>query len=424
MYFSLLNQTDISYAITGRTENYPEHIHSDIDIIIPHAQYPLFWKFMRDIEQHRLHWIQTISHESTAFYNIVTFSENNTHHILKPDVCSDYYRNGKLFLHADYLLKNRVFNQKGFFLLYPEKEFIYYFLKKVDKQSVSEDQFSHLYNQWKQNKNGCNDALNVFFSEKSQLAIANAMEVNDISLLNAILVSLQKELHSHLKFNIKDYCTRLKNRFHRIMQPTGFMVAFMGPDGCGKTTIIDGVKNDLTEIFRQNRQYHLFPKNKKDNAVIVTDPHSQKARGYLGSVLKLFYFLYLYTVGYWGKVYPLKIKSTFIIFDRYFHDLMVDPKRYRDKSGLNWLKFIAFFIPKPDLWILLDAPAEVIQKRKAEVPFTETARQILAYKQLFSNLKNTSIVNADQHPDKVIYDVEKIIIDYLGVRTKKRYKNI
>ncbi len=34
-YFTLLNKAEIPYAITGRTENYPEDIHSDIDIVIP-----------------------------------------------------------------------------------------------------------------------------------------------------------------------------------------------------------------------------------------------------------------------------------------------------------------------------------------------------------------------------------------------------
>jgi thymidylate kinase len=421
IYFSLLNQTDIQYAITGRTENYPEQIHSDIDIIIPHNQYHLFWEFMRSIKQNQLHWIQTIAHESTAFFNIVTLSENGSHVILKPDVCSDYYRNGQLFLKADYLLKNRIYNQKGFFQLSPDKEFIYYLLKKIDKQYINEDQFMHLRDQWRQNKQGCDDTLVSFFSKKSQLIIANSIENKEFSFLNKNIEHLRQELHEHLKFSIRDYFERIKNRLSRFLKPTGLVIVFMGPDGCGKTTIINGIKSNISEIFRKNKQYHLYPKNGKENAEPVTNPHSQKPRGYIGSFIKLCYLLCLYVIGYWYKIFPQKIKSTFVIFDRYFHDLIVDPKRYRHKSGTGLLKFIAIFIPKPDIWILLDAPAEIIQQRKSEVSFEETKRQVTAYRHLFSNLKNSYIINANRSVDEIIYEVEDIIIRYLENRTQKRY---
>ncbi|MDR2410415.1 MAG: hypothetical protein LBE13_20210 [Bacteroidales bacterium] len=423
-YFSLLNQTDIQYAITGRTENYPEQIHSDIDIIIPHKQYHLFWEFMRSIKQNQLHWIQTIAHESTAFYNIVTLSENGFHIILKPDVCSDYYRNGQLFLKADYLLENRIYNKKGFFQLSPDKEFIYYLLKKIDKQYINEDHFVHLHDQWRQNKQECNDMLVSFFSEKSQLIITDSIEGEDFSLFNKNIEHLQQELHKHLKFRIKECLERIKNRLSRFVKPTGLIIVFMGPDGCGKTTIINGIKPDISEIFRKTKQYHLFPKDGKANTEPVTNPHSQKPRGYIGSFVKLCYLLYLYMTGYWCKIFLQKIKSTFVIFDRYFHDLIVDPKRYRHKSGTGLLKFIAIFIPKPDIWILLDASAEIIQQRKSEVSFEETTRQVIAYRQLFSNLKNSYIINANRSVNEIIYEVEDIIIRYLESRTQKRYNTL
>ena len=212
------------------------------------------------------------------------------------------------------------------------------------------------------------------------------------------------------------------NRINRILHPTGLVVAFMGPDGSGKTTIINGVKANLTEAFRQSKQYHLFPKGGADGAP-VKNPHELKPRGHIGSILKLFYFLYLYLLGYSIKVYPLKVKSTFIIFDRYYHDLLIDPYRYRHGAGAIWLKFIGYFIPKPDLWILLDAPATVIQQRKSEVTLEETTRQLLAYKSLFSTLHNAQIVNANQEAQEVIFACEQVIIEFMKQRTTKRYKN-
>ena len=46
-------------------------------------------------------------------------------------------------------------------------------------------------------------------------------------------------------------------------------------------------------------------------------------------------------VGYIFKVRPALGRSNFVIFDRYFHDVLVDPRRYR-YGGPSWYaKFLA-----------------------------------------------------------------------------------
>lgn len=419
-YFTLLNKTAIPYAITGRTENYPEDIHSDIDIIIPKNRIKDFFEFMCELKNENINWIQTISHEAGAYYCVITLATNTKHFIIKPDVCSDYIRNGSLFLQASYLLSNRVLNPKGFYVLAPEKEFIYYLLKKVDKGNVNKEQFQHLLDQWKENPTACLAASTPFFYQSNQFLLQQIFENATETLFTISCSVLKKDLHQNLSFSGLQFFARINNRIKRVCQPTGLVVAFMGPDGSGKTTIINGIKATLTEAFRQHKQYHLFPKE-GNAAAPTTDPHNQIARGYIGSIAKLIYFLGLYVIGYWAKIYPLKIKSTFVIFDRYYHDILVDPKRYRHGAGKNWTKLIGFFVPKPDVWILLDVPANVIQQRKAEVTPEECARQVMAYRQLFENLNNAFIINANQTPEKVIYDTEEVLITYLKNRTIKRY---
>ena len=421
IFFKELNCSEIPYAITGRTEKYPDDIHSDIDIIISPNKYVAFWMFMSDIQKYKIDWIQIITHEITAHYCIVTLSNGYEHHILKPDVCSDYYRRGTLFLKADYLLQNRIYNSKGFYQLAPNKEFVYYLLKKIDKEYISEEQFRHLKSQWNEDKVGCKNAIKPFFTVRNQTFIEQVFNHNNINLLNSNLIILKMNLHQNLSFSIKDYFFKIRNRIERIIKPTGLVIAFMGPDGSGKSSIINAVKEDLTEVFRKNKQFHLFPKESSETAT-NTNPHGLKQRGFLCSLLKLFYFLGLYTIGYWSKVYPLKIRSTLIIFDRYFHDILIDPKRYRHSGGKIWIKLIGTFIPKPDLWILLDAPAEVIQQRKTEVTFEETSFQVNEYRKLFNNLSNAIIINANQPLQQVIYDTEKAIIEHLKKRTLDRYR--
>ncbi|MGM0407491.1 MAG: hypothetical protein ACQERU_05875, partial [Bacteroidota bacterium] len=422
-YFSELNKTGIIYGIAGRTENYPENICGDIDIIISPEAFKDFWIFMRNIRKVNIRWIQTISHEITAYYIIIVQSDDSEHHIIKPDVCSDYYKDGTLVLKADYLLENRCYNKKGFYQLAPEKEFIYYVLKKIKKGSLNQEQFDHLTKQWRKNSIACKATLSTFFPKNVQEKIIDSFEQNNLIEFKSNIGLFKNELHKNLKFSFKDFILKLFNRLNRILKPTGLVVAFMGPDGCGKTTIIKGVSDDLKELFRNYKQFHLFPKEIK-NSESEPNPQGKKPRGFFGSIFKLLYFGYLYVLGHWIKVFPLKVRSTLIIYDRYYHDILVDQKRYRHGADKIWIKFFSFFIPKPDMWILLNAPADIIQSRKSEVSFEETTRQIDAYNQLFRNLKNAHIVNANQPAQQVIHDTESLIIEYLEQRTAARYKNL
>jgi thymidylate kinase len=120
------------------------------------------------------------------------------------------------------------------------------------------------------------------------------------------------------------------------------------------------------------------------------------------------------------RVWPALVRSTFVGFDRYYHDLLVDPRRYRYGGPRGCARLASVLVPKPDLWILLDAPASVIEARKKEIPSEEIERQLLSYRELVSQLCGGYIVDASQSPDEVANRVEQIIIDFLAVRTARR----
>jgi thymidylate kinase len=138
------------------------------------------------------------------------------------------------------------------------------------------------------------------------------------------------------------------------------------------------------------------------------------------SILKIGYFQFDYFVGWWIKVRPLLVRSTLVIFDRYYHDLLVDPRRYR-YGGPVWLaRWVGKLIRKPDLWILLDAPPEVLQDRKQEVPLHETTWQRQAYLDLVQGFDNAVVVDASQPLETVVADVNSAIVKYMVERTHKR----
>ena len=122
------------------------------------------------------------------------------------------------------------------------------------------------------------------------------------------------------------------------------------------------------------------------------------------------------------KVAPAKIRSTFVIFDRYYDDILIDPARYRNGTPQLVVKLFRFFIPQPQLWIVLDAPTTVIQARKAEVSYEETERQRRTYIMYAENKAHCLLVDTNRDIKDISKDICKFVCERLHERAVKRYK--
>ncbi|MEO6436517.1 MAG: hypothetical protein ABIP55_12270, partial [Tepidisphaeraceae bacterium] len=151
-------------------------------------------------------------------------------------------------------------------------------------------------------------------------------------------------------------------------------------------------------------------------------PHALPPRSFAGSLLKAAWWLMCYTLGYYRRVHPTKARGGLVINHRYLLDAIVDPKRYRYAGPMQLLKWIWAVAPKPDLLIFLDAPAAVIQQRKQEVPFAETARMREAYLALAKSLPNARIIDASQVQEKTIDDVTETLLGFMSARLSKQMR--
>ena len=221
----------------------------------------------------------------------------------------------------------------------------------------------------------------------------------------------------------KDIPKKALHVFKRVVQPTGCWIAFMGPDGAGKSFVLNAAAQAFSPSFRSIRHFHLRPRligRRPLNQGPVTDPHGQPPRGKAASVAKVIDLWLDYVLGYGVRILPGMIRTDLMLFDRCFYDLLVDSKRIR-YGGPPWLlRAAARFAPRPDLVVLLDAPPEVLRSRKQEVPPEEAARQRTAYLELARSLPSAVVVNAGQGADDVIHDAIAAILTHLERRTRKR----
>lgn len=182
------------------------------------------------------------------------------------------------------------------------------------------------------------------------------------------------------------------------------MVAFLGADGSGKSTVARLAAERLAGDFEGTLSMHLRPRLglRPDGGGPVAQPHAEAPRSASVSLLKVLYFALDYNLGYWFKVRPMLRAGALVIFDRYCHDMLVDPRRYR-YGGPRWLlRWLAAIVPQPDLWLLLDAAGGVLRARKQELVLAELDRLRCAYRGLISGVCASVLIDATQPLDAVV----------------------
>lgn len=180
---------------------------------------------------------------------------------------------------------------------------------------------------------------------------------------------------------------------------SGKVIAFLGPDGAGKSTVLDLVQEKLSLrgvdfTYRYFAPGFLKRYRPKGDGTVTTSPHEGRQYGPALIFAKLSLMLFEYHMG----LPRLRRRHNLVLFDRYIHDILVDPRRYRMERLRGWMRFVLRFAPKPDLLVIISAPAEVIQARKQEVAPEETARQMAAYEALAAVVPGTVIIYNDSTP--------------------------
>jgi thymidylate kinase len=118
---------------------------------------------------------------------------------------------------------------------------------------------------------------------------------------------------------------------------------------------------------------------------------------------------------------PILARSGFVIFDRYYDDVQIDPQRYRYGGPLWLLGLLKPLVPKPDVTLILDAPEEVVLSRKQEVEPQELRRQRQRYTAYCSRGANTYLINSTSSIADVTAVAANVVMECLTQRSERRY---
>jgi thymidylate kinase len=427
-----LERSGIRWCIPSGYGDYPESVEpNDVDIIVEPTRFFEVAQIMAHLPD--LNVVQYRLHEATAIrYDVVSHTDERSPVLLGIDVWCDIRNLGAVFMSAEEFLAKRRRFREVFWIPDPSVEFAYYLLRRLAKSTYlgpfDARHDVHLTQLYREDPQECLRQLARFFPHVEARLVANAAESGhwepirrqSARLFKTMLRKVGREQPlSVLRYAVSD----LWRRIRRIAHPTGLMVAFLGPDGAGKSTVMERVQQGLfPQTFRFAKSCHLRPHlaGAGPKPEGLGNPHAQPSRGTISSLAKLGLWWMDYTLGYWVAVFPPLLRSALVLFDRYYHDLLVDQRRYRYSGSLRLARLVGWLVPQPHLVILLDAPPQVLQARKRDVTYAETIRQRDAYLKLVHRMSNGYVVDASRPLDEVVTETEWVILDYMAERTARR----
>jgi len=430
LFAAAMDEAGVPWCLLGRVDEYPDHIASDVDFMVPEAALPRVAGIAARVASRaggRL--VQCLQHEIGAAYFAVCTTDGARVTFLHLDVSGDYRRGGRRWLSADDIVASRVRNVAGLWVPSTADAFVYYLVKRIDKRQLDAPRVAYLKSLRAQAPDACEQALRQRFGAAPAQRVGDALagwqgDV-DAAELGRLREMLQGALpRESLLASLRAAAAELLRKARRILQPTGLVIGFLGPDGAGKSTLIERMTAEVEPAFRQRRYFHLRPNlliRKRASAAGSADrPHDQVPRPSWQAVLKTALLCVEYVAGWAVRVRPLQVRSTLVIFDRYFHDMLADPRRYRLAASPRWLHAMSRIIPAPDVWIVLDAPVEVLQARKSEVDPQGSAKQRTAYRALAPTLAGAHLVDTARDVDACVAEINGIVLGVLAARTRGR----
>ncbi len=191
----------------------------------------------------------------------------------------------------------------------------------------------------------------------------------------------------------------------------GYLIAVEGIDGVGKTTIARHIKNIL-ENYGLEARILKEPGESKYGKIIK----DSKERFDAEKELELFILDRKEDVE--KNILPLLNKGVSVIMDRYYYSTAA----YQGALGIDpeeILRMNEEFAPKPDLTILLDAPAEIALSRiKKERKLTkfEDLEYLKRVREIFLSIDRDEIrvVDATQPLEDVKEDCHVLILNLIS----------
>ncbi len=421
--FRALQAARVRYCVLHGWAELPETLASDLDLVVHPADRDCLPKILADVRALGYLPVQFRNYEVEGFRIDFAWQDGHTTRFAGVDFVFEYRYAGLILASADFLLSDREWDLRGFWIASPRVEFAYLLMKKTVKAVVSPAQQARLAFLLQQI--GFAQALGLateLFGTGMGARVVDGCAAGRLAdLISPLNRALRRRHFRRRPFDLVRYHIADVFRLcRRWLQPTGLAIVVLGPDGVGKNTLINNLAQTLQPGFRRVCLYHWRPgvvRRLKSAGLPVTKPHGRAPHGTFASVFSFLWFLLDFWLGYVWDIRPKLTRSALVMFNRYYPDLLVDSRRYR-YGGPGWLpRVFAPLVPCHNrLTLVLDAPTETIRSRKRELAADEVERQRGRYLQLARELPHAQVVDASGPVEEAVTQASAAVLQYLTER--------
>lgn len=224
----------------------------------------------------------------------------------------------------------------------------------------------------------------------------------------------------------------------------GVLIVLLGPDGCGKSTLLRMLRERLRAaalttdtVYLGPSGQSLLPLQKFLSSLHITPYRAEDKAFYSGQTtqrlipqglnlwrqnLKAWFYYLAVAVELWFRyiklVLPKLRQGRIVLADRYIYDLLVGYKSRPMDYHWNIRRWLCRIYPRPHLTLLLDAPPEVIHRRKPQLSVAQLAAVRTAYAD-FHETYAFKILDTSVSVEKTIADFEQNYLEQILMKIEK-----
>lgn len=429
--FASINGAGIHYLVLRNYDLLPDEIiRGDIDLLVSPHDAKALQSILKDMGF--LVIPDIFPHVFALFYNV------KSGFLVKLDIIDRFVFGRRISIsfpgeYEELVLKRRIFS-KGIYIPSPEDEVFLLLLHCLGDKGFIQPSYREKLQKlisFSLDTGYLECFLSrVFGQEVSQRVLRRISEKCYIDVIR-----LRHQLIIYLigKLNVQNFFVLLKilkQKFTRkILGRKGLKIALLGPDGSGKTTIAQRIRDrrifDVKTVYMGQNNFLLptrrllFGILKKmgksrifENRELLSSSQEGmfSVKGKSRNVIVPFRFfldlmdLYL---RYFFYDYLYCRKGFMVINDRYVYDMLVGEEKIQKLPLVRWM--ILSLFPSPDFLFCLDAPVEKMYARKNEHSLEILQKMKINYINLCAFLKNSQVIRNDTDADETV----NIIISYI-----------
>ena len=418
------NREGINYAVAHGLEGYPEVVGRDLDVLVnPNYRERAIYIALMTFKKYQ--WIPMI-HKKPWLVQITAF----------------YYQNGNVYA-ADigifwqlqwgwsFLVNGLSDNywEQGVFKVacwggFAKRVLIQVLGGNFERINAKLDELII----YPQESYAVSDKLNRIMKPSLAMNFINAVNTKNLTWIHHSVNDIRKSiLWNSLKKEFLKSITaiftwiRIEFALNIIVQPVTPIVAIVGPDGVGKSTLIKILKEEIishltfTNVEVKHWRPGILPQLGNLIGKHTTDsnvnnnvaPRRQPGRF---QFLRIGYYFIDFILGYFLRDRIKSSRWELILYDRCALDMAIDPIRY-GLSSTRGTRLLWRLIPKPDLVVLLYDDPERIHARKPELPKEEIDQQLKKWMRLAEEGEVDAIIRVDSTPEEIAHRVKNLIIE-------------